>query len=570
MDFLKFEDALEKLGITSERLNQLRESGELRAYRDGGSWKFRGDEIEKMSADGVPEPAPPSDIGLVPDDELEASAPIEVEDDDDLKLADDDDLALDTEELSLESSGLDLDMGSKEASKPVPSKAEESSLELGELEDIELAEASDVIIDDPDATDPADSILLSEEELGESVAAPASTIIGKEELGLEDADLELASEDDTDGSELELASDPGASDVLSSGIAGSGVLDELTDESGGMSAFEDLDELEIDLEAESSRILSPEEAAKVKAAAAAAPKPSAELDSDLTLDDDGTDPVPSDLEIAADDGTDPVPSDLELEIADDGTDPNVEEELELELAPSDSAVGDSDIDLGGSGSDFVLADGSGSDVTLNSGDSGINLVSPSDSGLALDDIPLEMGGSAILSSLSLGGTDSDPDFSLVADDIPAAGGSQKAAVQEDEDFQLTPLSEGAIDEDPDSSSQVIALDAVEDDFGASDAGILGGDAFAEDTGDAVLLTEDDAVPMDELGAGVYAGGGAAAVRSDSDYSIWNILSLAGCAMLSMLSIMLLTDMIRNIWSWDETTSLNSSLLDGLLGMFGLK
>lgn len=590
--FVKFEDAVEKLGISAERLNELRESGVLRAYRDGGSWKFRGDEIEKMVSDGVPEMPPPSDIGLNPSAALETlddDFPIIDDDDDDLKLADDDladdlqveepaveskpaesDLVLsldDDDDLSLADSDLSLDTSDLDESpveaKPEKPTAEESSLELAELDDIDPAEMSDIMLDedDPDATDPADSILLSEEELGESVPAPASTIIGKDELGLEDADLELATDDDAkEGSELDLASDSGASDVLSSGIAGSGVLDELTSESGGTSAFEDLEELELDLEAESSRLLSPEDVAEAKAAA---PEAKSQPDSDLSLDDD--------LKLDDDEGTDPVPSDLELEVADEGTDPAVEEELELELAASDSAVGDSDIDLGGDGSDFVLADGSGSDVTLNSGDSGINLVSPSDSGLALDDIPLEMGGSAILSSLSLGGGDSDPDISLIGDDADAPSGTQEVAVQEDEDFQLTPLSEGAVDEDPDSSSQVIALDAeAEDPLAASDAGILGSDAFAEDPDGAVLLTEDDEAPMEDFGAAAYGGAGAAAVRTESDYSIWNVMALGGCGILSMLSIVMLTDMIRNIWSWDQTTSLNSTLLDALLGIFGLK
>ncbi|MEQ8838825.1 MAG: helix-turn-helix domain-containing protein, partial [Lacipirellulaceae bacterium] len=282
--FVKFEDAVEKLGVSADKLNELRESGVLRAYRDGGSWKFRGDEIEKMVSDGVPEMPPPSDIGLNPSAALETlddDFPSIDEDDDDLKLADEADslvepstpksepaeseleLSLaDDDDLSLADSGLDLDTGDlgepKKETKAEKPPAEESALELAELEDVDAAEMSDVMLDedDPDATDPADSILLSEEEHGESVPAPASTIIGKDELGLEDADLELATDDDAkEGSELELSSDSGASDVLSSGIAGSGVLDELTAESGGTSAFEDLEELELDLEAESSRIL---------------------------------------------------------------------------------------------------------------------------------------------------------------------------------------------------------------------------------------------------------------------------------------------------------------------------
>ncbi|MCA9233157.1 MAG: helix-turn-helix domain-containing protein, partial [Planctomycetales bacterium] len=46
--FIKLEDAAKQLGVSPEKLNDLREHGELRAYRDGPSWKFRTDEIDKM------------------------------------------------------------------------------------------------------------------------------------------------------------------------------------------------------------------------------------------------------------------------------------------------------------------------------------------------------------------------------------------------------------------------------------------------------------------------------------------------------------------------------------------
>ncbi|HYO26162.1 MAG TPA: helix-turn-helix domain-containing protein, partial [Lacipirellulaceae bacterium] len=75
--FVKFEEALEMLGISAERLNQLREDNELRAYRDGASWKFRADEIDRLVTDGVPDPPPPSDISLIDRDEMVDSSPLE-------------------------------------------------------------------------------------------------------------------------------------------------------------------------------------------------------------------------------------------------------------------------------------------------------------------------------------------------------------------------------------------------------------------------------------------------------------------------------------------------------------
>ena len=56
--------------------------------------------------------------------------------------------------------------------------------------------------------------------------------------------------------------------------------------------------------------------------------------------------------------------------------------------------------------------GEGSDVTLSGESSGINIISPSDSGLALDEVPLDLSGSApIGSSLDLGSIGRD-DMSL--------------------------------------------------------------------------------------------------------------------------------------------------------------
>ncbi len=124
---------------------------------------------------------------------------------------------------------------------------------------------------------------------------------------------------------------------------------------------------------------------------------------------------------------------------DDGTDPVPEVDLDAGKSKPGSAGPTSDLELATDEDDFVLATDGGSDITLDSGDSGINL-SPSDSGLALDDIPLEIGGSAILDSLNLGGGNGESDLSLHrqrhSESRPQALGSQT-----DDSFRLTPLSE---------------------------------------------------------------------------------------------------------------------------------
>jgi len=546
--FIKLEEAVDRLGISSERLNQLREQGEVRAYRDGSSWKFRTDEIEKLVAEGLPAPAPPSDIGLVDVEELVDAEPLVTagsEEGDELTLADD------TEEVR---------SGGGEPGSENDLELAGSPLEGGDPDDTVPANdvsgaADDLVLDDLEHDDAdqrggqGDSILLSEEQLGESATGSASTIIGKSEL--EGADLELATEDTavTDsghgmGSDVKLASQSSASHVLSSTAADSDdVLDQGEEDSKAMHAFEDLDELEIDLAAESSRILNPEDVAQVKAAVGEV-GPAADkekVDSDLQL---------GDLDLAIDESG--LGAASSGGAGDSGTARVTEEGAgsEIELASGDS--------------DFVLAESGGSDLSLDTADSGINLISPSDSGLALDDIPLELGGSAILDSLSLGGEGSDPELSLVGGDSNTAAGDSFAELQTDDDFQLTPMGEGEADAD-DSSSQVIALDEGIDDLGsdALEEGLVG-DALLEDDGEAMVLTEEE----DAAGLGMQPTSVSAAASS-GDYTLWNILSLGACVFLLILGTMMMLDMIRSIWSWDQPYALNSAMLDGLMGIFGL-
>ena len=537
--FVKFEEAIEKLGISGDQLNDLRERGQLRAYRDGSSWKFRSDEIAQMVEQGIPEPPPPSDIGLVADEDLVVAEPLEIEDDDlTLELDDDDDdtkISKSSPVLKLEDeSALEGDLGDTDAISAG------SELELAELEDTVTAGTSDLALENIDQpSDPSDSILLSEEELGESVGPNASTIIGKSEL--EDADLELASDDDihAEESDVKLAS-PGASDVLSSKIVGSGVLDsEDVGSGGGTGAFEDLEELEIDLAAESSRVLTPEDVKKAQAASEAlAPKKD---DSDLRLEDD------SELADENNMGSTDIPL-LDLE---------GEAEVSGEGSGSEIELTDDD--------DLVLSDSGGSDITLESGDSGINLVSPADSGLALDDIPLDIGGSAILSSLSLSG-DSDPEISLVGDS--QVGGEEPAALQTDDDFQLTPLSEGGQETDGDSSSQVIALDAGIEELGEAAIEQFDDVDLSEEADDAVVLSEDfGAAPVGDLGV-AYAPS-SASVGEGVRYDWVSMLLLCSTSLILVLGSIMMLDLVWNIWSWRESFSMSDSLMDAVLGTFGM-
>lgn len=425
--FVPFDKAVQVLGITKERLTELRESGRIRAFRDGASWKFREDELQKLAANpSLISPASVSDLALE-------------------------------------------------------------------------------VVDEP--SDPSDSILVSDEEVGGEGSRPPSTIIGKVGIGKGDSDLELNLESDKDiaDSDVRLASP--TSDVLGSGVSGSHVLgapdsEPLSPPPMPSGKFEDLDELEIDLETESSKILSASEANRLK---------TGNKGSELQL----------------------VESDV------------------LQTQGSPGGGTDSVQDVGDD--DLVLSEGGGSDITLSAGDSGINLVEPSDSGLALDDISLELGGSGV-ESLELG----EAEEHLVLEEDPSD--EAVTALKAEDDFSLTPLGDMAGEESDDSGSQVIALDSAGD-MGEGIEAILG-DAGV---GAAILQPAEglpgEAGPMVDIG-GVGPTAGIPTVP-DTTFSGWNVAGLVICVLMLSVGGMMMFDLLLSIWSWNEPCAVNSTLMDAL-------
>jgi excisionase family DNA binding protein len=49
VDFVNFDDAKKRLGKTDEELQELIKKGELRAFRDGATWKFRKEDIDSRA-----------------------------------------------------------------------------------------------------------------------------------------------------------------------------------------------------------------------------------------------------------------------------------------------------------------------------------------------------------------------------------------------------------------------------------------------------------------------------------------------------------------------------------------
>src|SRR5262245_57986668 len=182
--FLSQDEAAQQLGVTKDRLNELRENNIVRAYRDGAGWKFRVEDIEKLSNEGIPPEGSSSELSLEDASDESADMPVGSMSDISLDLGDEEEItSAAPSDLSLE----DLD----EPTVPVDAPADGDELELTARDD---------------GDDMSDSILLSEAELGESTDRPPSTIIGKAEMGA-DLDLELASGQSSSsaGSDVKLA-----------------------------------------------------------------------------------------------------------------------------------------------------------------------------------------------------------------------------------------------------------------------------------------------------------------------------------------------------------------------------
>lgn len=576
--YLSLEDAAAKLGIPTEKLVDLRSQGQVRGFRDGASWKFPETEIERLAeelphlsglgsgilaADGggsksgaiiggdsslsignpvldedgsggsdvelgmEPSAGGGSDVNLVAGDSGIGS---------DVKIVADSsigsDAPLDLDELSLEGSALShdsgelsLDVGTDGSGvsgiSPVAGGvASEDSDEFNLGSDLDLVGSDDVGVGDAAPTPGPQAASLSGLEIGDD----SSDALADESSA--DLDLGLASADPA-ASSLELMDDLDLKDSGSSlsgpGSVSGDVLSEL-DLLAGESAGSGL------LSGDSENLLG---------------------SSLLSVEEGGSS------------GVDDALADDDLLIADDD---------------------DGDLVVSSMGSDISIA-----------GDSGINLMSPSDSGLSLESEPLDLAGSSI-SALDLGAELSDISGSGAGSSeygsglVPTDDGGSAVDFQADEEFQLSP-SGIQIEASDESASQVIDIEEsesveVEADF--ADAEFEGDDAFAGE-----VSFDDAPVAEAEFGedAGLQAGDdGMIAAESPEEvgmtdssvapapvgaigayevpFTLFQTVGLLLILMVMSLGGMLMTDLVRNMWSYAEPSAPVSSLTDMLIDVAG--
>jgi hypothetical protein len=296
------------------------------------------------------------------------------------------------------------------------------------------------------------------------------------------------------------------------------------------------------------------------------------------LDDSSTDlgaGSDSDVRLAPVGDTDPgSDSDVRLVDEDETATAELSSDSDVALIP---AEGDGlSIVLGGDDDDeSVLSDGSGIELSAESGLSRENLDDGDEKDTELEIPSFD--------------SDGDSEFELRLDDSAMdSAGDSSVLLFDDED------------EDPDEHSQTVVkkssdfedaegetfditegdddgFDLEEDEFDDDDDLDISDDVIGEDDelDDLDVFDADDDVFDDAMGSGEshaeFAATGRGRVEVAPQEAEWGGGTFAGLLVstgLMALCTMLMYDLVRGMWAWNEPSSFNSGLLEVLSGLFG--
>lgn len=526
--YLSLEEAAEKLGITPEKLVALRSEGRVRGLKDGASWKFRETDLQQLADDMASQSDEYDPYAMLADDAADAegsSAGSEV-------LSESPQEPQEEEGSSGSQRGSDVnlvaDSGQGSDVKVVTSADDDSDFtlkhrreDLVELDSGEL----DLTLSEPALTH--DSGAVDVGDAPKSAAGDAGDDQSGQQEKPGDSGLKLSPEDDQDSDDAVLGLSD-SEDLLGSSKSAGG---------SGMSSLELLDDLGQDDAGDGG-------------------KASGDVLSDLNVlsgESGGSGLISGDSGEVI--GSDVLGSDVKKGSSSPGSSSRGSK-LNLD--------DDDDLLITDNEDDLVLG---GSDLSI-SGDSGINLMSPSDSGISLESEPLDLAGSSSISSLDLA-DEAGSDVGLGSSG-KGVGSSGKGAPAED--FQLSP-SGISVDNDADSSSQVIE---VEDSaaFAEVDADAFGevveGDQPLE--GDEAAFGDEEALEVEEDAFGEEETGEQQAVPAaayEIPYTTPWVLLLALVMLLMSLNGILMTDLVRNVWTYTEPSAPVSGLTDMFLDLLDL-
>ena len=605
--FFSLDDAAKKLGISSERLIELRGIGKIRGFRDGASWKFPENEIDRLANDlasesGAYNPYKGLDDGGADEDSDDfgvgtGGSGVLVEDvgsgsgsrknkiiGGDSKTDSGSDVGVGAEKLARSGSDVNLIAGDSNGSDVMIVASSTDSdgdflIEAGgpglvEIDsgELQLSPNEPVISHDSAVLDLAiepnsgSTGPITDKELRAVAKSNPDLMVGKKPTA---SNSGMAFDDDEDSGD-DLIGASGENNLLDSDIDiqsppprknGKGSASR----GAGASSLELMDDLDLISGSSRSNIGSSRGSRGVDVLS--------ELDL-LSGDSGGSGLITGDSGSVLD-------SDVhsgELGSSGLGSRKGGSKSKGSGLNFDDALSDDDDLVIADDEDDLVLGGGA-SDVSV-SGDSGINLMSPSDSGLSLESEPLDLAGSSI-SALDLGaeiGSDigSGSGVGSSPSAKPAKGRGSAVDFQDDEDFRLSPSGLG-IETDADSNSQVIE---IEDSSAFADADAFGDSEF--DEGAPIDAGFDDeavaeAEPEQEANEGFGVSATAAPTRSRASaapvheipFTIYQVSTLMVTLLIMCLGGMLMTDLLRNMWAYSPTEAPVSSLTNALVELANL-
>lgn len=558
--YLSLEEAARHVGISVEQLKQLRERGEIRGFSDGGTWKFKTDDVEELVRSRTPDSNP--DVPLLTDEALDQDSSI--------IGMEEEDLVSEQPTVIRGNSALDED--------------DDDSFLVGMASDSDVQLIPNELLTDDGATDMMVSLGDSDSDVRLIDSSPLTDPGSDSEVKLvggSDSDVQIVGgsdsdvrfmEDDSD-SDVKLVPDvrtehdmaaleeDSDSDVTLVPATGSGVSLDMHDTDA--SVFED-DESGISLGDGSSITLAAESGLSLE-----------KIDSDLELKQKAAKksekPEENELDIATDDD-----SGISLEGFDDDSGTSLSED------------------------DFIgLADDSG--IELSPADSGIALESLADSGIALDSgnvndrtMPMiaksSRGADEDDTAMEMPTLEEDSEYELSMDGATSGDAANIIMFDEEEDFddrQATVVKKGRgkepaseefdltgdggdfdlddsfeeFDEDDDFAGAAVADDDLDvaDDVVGEDDELDDLDVFDEGADDF----DDDfdaGTSKPDFVAGGLAGPAAVPAPVQTEWGAGPFVGLLLSTLLMAMCGMMMFDLVRSMWAWNEPSSFNSPLL----------
>ncbi len=577
--YLSLEEAAREAGISVDELKHLRERGEIRGFSDGGTWKFKSDDVEELKRTHQADSNP--DVPLLTDDELEEGSSI---------------LGMEEEDLVSEQPTV------IRGSNPPDGEGSDAFL-VGLSSDSDVQLISDELLTDDGGVD---MVSMGNSDSDVRLVDAGMTDVGSDSdvklVGGSESDVKLVGGSDSDvlivggsDSDVRIMEDDSDSDV------------QLVEESEAeLKTEHDMPAIEEEEDSDSDVTLVPPPDSGIALEVA---------DTDASVFDDEESGISlgdgSSITLAADSGIslEKIGSDSGLHKGKGKKDAAAEDDSDLNLNTDDSGISlegfdDSGISLMDDDSDdFVgLVDDSG--IELTPADSGIALESLADSGIALDaddasdrtvpmmkqkkgdfqdgddtamDVPAMEDDSEFELSMNPG-SDHDGTNVIMFDDEDAddhgatvvkksgdvsaefdlTGDADEFDLEESFD-EFDSEDEFGGDEFDDAGGFEDDLDVVEDVVGEDDE-LDDLDVFDEGADDFDDDFDTGTSHPDFVGApaGLAAGTMPAPVQAD-----WGAGPFVGLLLSTLLMVvcgMMMFDLVRSMWSWNDPSGFNSPLL----------